>query len=195
MIKSVEDLGDIEVGVKVLEAVLGVSEQYIGRLVKDGVLIKSGRGSYPLVTCVRAYVDNLRDKQKTVTTLEDGSQKINAANELALLRQKQGTLVDIRIHTEAGKMVRTDEAMRIFGGVLSDAKSHFSSLPTRLATKLEGLDKREIFVELSDFVQDTLRRLSAPAKFVDAELLGHLIQVEQSTRAEIATMEQADDTE
>lgn len=193
MIKSVEELGDIEVSVKVLEAVLGVSEQYIGRLVKDGVLAKSGRGSYPLVTCVRAYVDNLRDKQKTVTTHEDGSQKVNAASELALLRQKQGVLIDIRIKTELGQLVRLAEAERIYTDVLSDAKTHFSSLPNRLSTKLEGMDKKDIHIELHEAVQETLRRLSAPARIVDVELLGHLAQVEAATESEIAAMEQTTD--
>ena len=137
--------------------------------------------------------DHLRDKQKTVTTHEDGSQKVNAASELALLRQKQGVLIDIRIKTELGQLVRLAEAERIYADVLSDAKTHFSSLPNRLSTKLEGMDKKDIHIELHEGVQETLRRLSAPARIVDVELLGHLAQVEAATESEIAAMEQTTD--
>lgn len=191
MLYSAEKLQDIEVGVKVLEAILGVSEQYIGRLVRDGILTKSGRGAYPLLTCVQAFLANLRDKQKTVSTNEDGSQKVNAAMELALLRQKQGTLIDIRIQTEAGMLVRTAEAERIFGEVLRDAKAHFSGLPNRMAAQLEGLDKKGIQVELHRYVNETLKRLSAPAHLVDQELLGLVTQIVNKTSDEIEQLEQS----
>ena len=190
MLYGAEQLADVEVGVKTLEAILGVSEQYIGRLVRDGVLVKSGRGAYPLMTCVQAFLANLRDKQKTVSTNADGSQKVNAATELALLRQKQGTLIDIRIQTEAGLLVRTAEAERIYGEVLRDAKMHFSALPNRMASLLEGLNKKDIQVELHRFVSETLKRLSAPANLVDHELLNHVNQIVQKTSDEIEQLEQ-----
>lgn len=193
MLKNVDDLAGIEVSVKALEAILGVSEQYIGRLVKDGVLVKSGRGAYPLTACIRAFVDNLRDKQKSVSTNEDGSQKINAAYELAVLRQKQGTLVDIRIQTELAQLVRTDEAERVFAEVISDAKTHFQSLPAKMATKLEGLPSKDIYIELHEFAHETLKRLSVPVQVVDQDLLDQVLRLELSTQAEIDALEQSDE--
>ncbi|AXF86656.1 hypothetical protein DTO96_102411 [Ephemeroptericola cinctiostellae] len=193
MLKSVEDLADIEVGVKVLEVVLGVSEQYIGRLVKDGVLPKSGRGAYPLTACIRAFVDNLRDKQKSASTNEDGSVKVNAAYELAVLRQKQGTLVDIRIQTELAQLVRTDEAERIFAEVIADAKTQFQALPVKMATKLEGLPANDIYIALHEYAHETLKRLSVPVQVIDQELLDQVLRLEQSTQAEIEELEQNDE--
>ena len=190
MLYDAEKLEGVEVSVKTLEAILGVSEQYIGRLVRDGILVKSGRGAYPLFSCVQAFLSNLRDKQKTVSTNADGTQKVNAATELALLRQKQGTLIDIRIQSEAGMLVRTAEAERIYGEVLRDAKMHFAALPNRLAAQLEGLDKKGIQIELHRYVTDTLKRLSAPAHLVDQDLLELVAAITQKTSDEIQELEQ-----
>ena len=61
------DLERITVDVGVMMDVLGVSEQFVGRLVKDGVVIKEGRGAYLLLPSVRRYIAQIKDRQRSVS--------------------------------------------------------------------------------------------------------------------------------
>lgn len=170
-------LDDLTVNIRDLEACLGVSEQYIGRLVSEGVLTKSGRGVYPLVTNIRAYVDNLRDKQKTVTAT-DGSTKLNAANELAKLRESQRELVDIKIKVQLGQLVRTDQAERVYGTAVSQCKSRLQSLPNKLASQLVGLNVGDVHSILTVSIDESLNLLDTHEPLVDADLLALIEQSE-----------------
>ena len=112
------DLERITVDVGVMMDVLGVSEQFVGRLVKDGVVIKEGRGAYLLLPSVRRYIAQIKDRQRSVSV--EGEERINAADELARLRQKQRELTEIKIDVERGKLVRLEDAQRVYGELVSD---------------------------------------------------------------------------
>ena len=66
------DLEQITVDVGVMTEVLGVSEQFVGRLVKDGVVIKEGRGAYLLLPSVRRYIAQIKDRNyKFIIYMDD----------------------------------------------------------------------------------------------------------------------------
>lgn len=176
------DLEQITVDVGVMTEVLGVSEQFVGRLVKDGVVIKEGRGAYLLLPSVRRYIAQIKDRQRSVSV--EGEERINAADELARLRQKQRELTEIKIDVERGKLVRLEDAQRVYGELVSDAKNTFMRLSQRVAPKLEGRAATEIFRLLNEEIYDALALLSEPSSLSDAGYINHIQSVVQTVEQE-----------
>ena len=191
------DLEQITVDVGVMTNVLGVSEQFVGRLVKDGVVIKEGRGAYLLLPSVRRYIAQIKDRQRSVSV--EGEERINAADELARLRQKQRELTEIKIDVERGKLVRLEDAQRVYGELVSDAKNTFLRLSQRVAPKLEGRSTAEIFRLLHEEIYDALALLSEPATLSDAGYINHIQSVVQAVEQESVDLslqdEDADDAQ
>lgn len=190
------DFDAVTVDIGVMTEVLGVSEQFVGRLVKDGVVVKQGRGAYLLLPSVRQYIAQLKDRQRSVSV--EGEERINAADELARLRQKQRELTEIKIDVERGKLVRLEDAQRVYGELVSDAKTTFLRLSQRVAPKLEGRPVAEIFRLLHEEIHDALALLSEPATLSDAGYINHIQSVVQAVEQENADLslqdEDADDT-
>lgn len=176
------DFDTVTVDIGVMTEVLGVSEQFVGRLVKDGVVVKQGRGAYLLLPSVRQYIAQLKDRQRSVSV--DGDERINAADELARLRQKQRELTEIKIDVERGKLVRLEDAQRVYGELVSDAKTTFLRLSQRVAPKLEGRPVAEIFRLLHEEIHDALALLSEPATLSDAGYINHIQSVVQAVEQE-----------
>ena len=185
------DLEQITVDVGVMTEVLGVSEQFVGRLVKDGVVIKEGRGAYLLLPSVRRYIAQIKDRQRSVSV--DGEERINAADELARLRQKQRELTEIKIDVERGKLVRLEDAQRVYGELVSDAKNTFLRLSQRVALKLEGRAAAEIFRLLHEEIHDALALLSEPSSLSDAGYINHIQSVVQMVEHENAELNLEDE--
>ena len=176
------DFDAVTVDIGVMTEVLGVSEQFVGRLVKDGVVVKQGRGAYLLLPSVRQYIAQLKDRQRSVSV--EGEERINAADELARLRQKQRELTEIKIDVERGKLVRLEDAQRVYGELVSDAKTTFLRLSQRVAPKLEGRPVAEIFRLLHEEIHDALALLSEPATLSDAGYINHIQSVVQAVEQE-----------
>lgn len=191
------DFDTVTVDIGVMTEVLGVSEQFVGRLVKDGVVVKQGRGAYLLLPSVRQYIAQLKDRQRSVSV--EGEERINAADELARLRQKQRELTEIKIDVERGKLVRLEDAQRVYGELVSDAKTTFLRLSQRVAPKLEGRPVAEIFRLLHEEIHDALALLSEPATLSDAGYINHIQSVVQAVEQESADLslqdEDADDAQ
>lgn len=185
------DLEQITVDVGVMTEVLGVSEQFVGRLVKDGVVVKEGRGAYLLLPSVRQYIAQIKDRQRSVSV--DGEERINAADELARLRQKQRELTEIKIDVERGKLVRLEDAQRVYGELVSDAKNTFLRLSQRVALKLEGRAAAEIFRLLHEEIHDALALLSEPSSLSDAGYINHIQSVVQMVEHENAELNLEDE--
>ena len=194
------DFDAVTVDIGVMTEVLGVSEQFVGRLVKDGVVVKQGRGAYLLLPSVRQYIVQLKDRQRSVSVNgEHGEERINAADELARLRQKQRELTEIKIDVERGKLVRLEDAQRVYGELVSDAKNTFLRLSQRVAPKLEGRSTAEIFRLLHEEIYDALALLSEPATLSDAGYINHIQSVVQAVEQESVDLslqdEDADDAQ
>lgn len=185
------DFDAVTVDIGVMTEVLGVSEQFVGRLVKDGVVVKQGRGAYLLLPSVRQYIAQLKDRQRSVSV--DGDERINAADELARLRQKQRELTEIKIDVERGKLVRLEDAQRVYGELVSDAKNTFLRLSQRVAPKLEGRPVAEIFRLLHEEIHDALALLSEPATLSDAGYINHIQSVVQAVEQENADLSLQDE--
>ncbi len=185
------DFDAVTVDIGVMTEVLGVSEQFVGRLVKDGVVVKQGRGAYLLLPSVRQYIAQLKDRQRSVSV--EGEERINAADELARLRQKQRELTEIKIDVERGKLVRLEDAQRVYGELVSDAKTTFLRLSQRVAPKLEGRPVAEIFRLLHEEIHDALALLSEPATLSDAGYINHIQSVVQAVEQENADLSLQDE--
>lgn len=185
------DFDAVTVDIGVMTEVLGVSEQFVGRLVKDGVVVKQGRGAYLLLPSVRQYIAQLKDRQRSVSM--EGEERINAADELARLRQKQRELTEIKIDVERGKLVRLEDAQRVYGELVSDAKTTFLRLSQRVAPKLEGRPVAEIFRLLHEEIHDALALLSEPATLSDAGYINHIQSVVQAVEQENADLSLQDE--
>ena len=185
------DFDAVTVDIGVMTEVLGVSEQFVGRLVKDGVVVKQGRGAYLLLPSVRQYIAQLKDRQRSVSV--EGEERINAADELARLRQKQRELTEIKIDVERGKLVRLEDAQRVYGELVSDAKTTFLRLSQRVAPKLEGRPVAEIFRLLHEEIHDALALLSEPATLSDAGYINHIQSVAQAVEQENADLSLQDE--
>lgn len=138
-----------------LGGLLGITEQRVGQLVKDG-LPKSGRGLFPVRACVQWYVGYWRDRALGRKGDEHRTRK--AAAEAKLLEAK------VMQHT--GDLVERAEVSAVWTAATARLAKSFETLPNNLAREFGWPPEtvRSMRLALDDFRRSFVRD---SAEFVD----------------------------
>lgn len=152
-------IGDVDADS--LSQVLGLTPARVRQLVDEGVFARSGRGAYPFLANVTAYVRYLRERlpgpRKNVA--EDGGE-INSARERALLARSQRLMIDLRRAERARRLVPVEEAAAVFGGLVELVRTKLLALPSRAAPLVAGRDKIHVMETLTGLVEESLTDLA-----------------------------------
>lgn len=146
----------------VLAKLFGVTDRYIQKLAKEGVIPKAERGKYDLARCVQAYVKYLQDrafgKDPSVAGLTDARGRLVAAKaerealELAVLK---------------GQLVQIDDVIPAIEQEYTRCRQRLLSIPTKAAPQVAHMTnpgqvaeylKQAISEALSELVSDTTLR-------------------------------------
>lgn len=161
----------IEVTEVELADMLGVSQRRVRQLAVDGVAVKTRAGRYDLKLSVQNYIRNIKDKDKTAN---QGIDKIKAAREAEglmtdRLKKKK---IELQVRKMENQLHEAEDVKMIWNTMIVAAKSRITSIPTKTAPKLVGLENiKEVESILSREVKEALNEIAEydVNKFVEAE--------------------------
>lgn len=146
------------VGLNELATWVGLTARRIVQLVEEGVMVKHGRGQYPLKQNILAYISHLQGlAQRTVGKSELSEEKLLTARIERRRReleyaQQEGSLITVESHKEA------------MAEALDLVRSNIRNLPGAIAPRLVGVDDaRDVQAILAPAVDDALRSIVTKA--------------------------------
>ena len=147
------------VGLNVLAEWMGLTTRRVLQMIEEGIVIKEGRGKYPLQANVTNYIEHLkRLAEGTGKRSELGHEKLLTARIERMRReleyaQQEGSLVTVESHRAA--MAEAFDLVR----------SNIRNLPGAIAPRLVGLDDaRDVQQILAPAVDDALRAIVTKAE-------------------------------
>ncbi|HUX58133.1 MAG TPA: hypothetical protein VMV77_14240 [Bacteroidales bacterium] len=144
-----------EIKVNQLAILFDVTERYIQRLAKDGVIIKTKRGFYDLAGSVRGYIKFLRDAAE--------GKSVDLEEQKKRLYRLRADKAQIEIDLAKAEVINVDEAMKAWGQVVMIVRSRILAIPKKTAPLMVGIKR---IAEAEDILKrvtnETLRELASP---------------------------------
>lgn len=173
-IQKFEANSGITVSTSTLAKIFGVTPRTIQHLTNDGVLEKSGRGSYILTKAVLAYVTYL--KSRTGATNDSKTVENEKLVEDMMLKRAKREKAELELKLYKGELHKADDVEKLYTGIILNAKAKLDSMPSKLAPKLINIDDVNYIFELIQNeilrVEDELAEYDVSA-FLDEEVIKH----------------------
>ena len=153
-----------EVSTSALGRLLGLTTRRVQQLEREAVLEKSGRGNWPLVKSVKAYIASLEARIPGPAT-KAGSVDIKREN--ARLLKARADREEIAAARETGAAVDAEQIRQAWTTLAAEVSSTLlNSVPPRAASRIVGLTgETEIKAVILDEMRLALRDLAeAPAE-------------------------------
>lgn len=162
----------LTIGHEELAALFGVARESIARMVREDGLPKTGYGKYPVVECLRWYIDRLKAK--------------NAGESTEITEERRKLIVAQRVGQELENAKMRGELLD--AGLVASAIQHMGAL---VSTQLEGLAPRVCQqlavlkdpIEIRRVLQDECRAIRRAASGAVSHFAGELVAGEDSGAA------------
>ena len=141
--KKEEETGDGIVNAETLGRLLMITDRHIQRLAKEGVFETKGRGKYPMVSCVHAYIRYLKEENKTQT-------KVAGDNRLRDARAKE---IEIRVAKQDRSLIDLSEAQDVVDKMAGTFLQSMVGLPARIT---RNVNERKRIENICDKVRKKL---------------------------------------
>jgi phage terminase Nu1 subunit (DNA packaging protein) len=142
---------------QVLAELFGMAVANISQLTTAGVIESSAPGRNNLLKCVYTYVKHLKGKA-------DGRMKGGTGefvDEKARLTKAQADMAEMEALEMSGEMVRRDEVVQEWQGILMDMKAKILSMPSKAATLVADEDSPAVCQQILDkMIREALQELS-----------------------------------
>ena len=138
-----------------IAALLGCTKAYIGRLVQEGVIPKTGPGCYGVEACIGAYVTHLRGRAEMAQANASTQLRDRLADAKALAQEQRNAIV-------AGSHVDIFHVAAAVSREYSLIRERILTIPGKLASALVGLPALEIEKRIRDEVFEALDELHDP---------------------------------
>ena len=148
-----------EVSTSALARLLGIGDRRVQQLEREGVLEKGGRGRWPLVRSVKAYIASLEARIPGPAT-KAGSVDIKREN--ARLLKARADREEVAAARELGAVVDAGDVERAWTTLATEVSSTLmNAVPGRAAARLVGLDdETAIKAVIADEMRLALRDLA-----------------------------------
>lgn len=144
---------------------LEITVRRVQQLAQEGVFPKSGRDSYPMVACVRAYVGYWRDRA-------EGRQATGLDAERKRERAAKAEMAELDLAERKGELIRAGVHREVLMDVFQEVRSSLLNLPVVVSPELVGLDsERAVVAILQPAVENCLSGLVAKADEVERRAL------------------------
>lgn len=132
--------------------ILGVTQQRVGQLIKEGVMVTNDSNKILLVQSLQSFYkkDLAEEKEKHVSYDEEKALHERAKREIAEL--KLGELKN--------DLHKTEDIVFLVGGMVTIFRRHLLALPSKLAVSLAGKSPEDINEELTKHINGALTELS-----------------------------------
>lgn len=125
------------VGAPTLSKVLMLTPRRIQQLTSDGVLIKEGRGKYPLIPNVQNYIKYWQDRAAGSDAAQDPN-NLSAQAEKARLVKFQANKAELEYHLLLGEIARSSDVIKCVSGYIADCVARLMSMPNKLGPIVFG---------------------------------------------------------
>ena len=161
--KTVDDMKDVTVSRTVLAEIFGVGTRMVAHLEAEGVVEKSGRGRYNLISSTKAYINSLKvanATQASASPMEVDGDVLDPKIEAAKHERVKRHIDEIKLRLIKGQVHKAKDVERVMIDIMERIKTKLTSLPSKLARKLEGKKRTEIQSILHREIDEALKELS-----------------------------------
>lgn len=143
MAKAKSTENDGIVNAETLGRLLMITDRHVQRLAKEGVFEAKGRGKYPMVPCIHAYIRHLKEENKTQT-------KVAGDNRLRDARARE---VEMRIAKSDRIIIELSEAQDIVDKMTGAFLQSIVGLPAMIT---RNINERKRIEKICDKVRTKL---------------------------------------
>ncbi len=153
---------DKNVSARVLGEFLGLTVARISQMVKDGVLVRDGRGRYPFLKSVKSYIDMLKG---------GGAKAADYNVERTRLTKAQADEKELQVKQLQGDLIPAEDVLEEWQKMLSSMRSKLLSIPSKTAhlviaaekyQEAERIIRERIYEALQEMSDDGLPANSKP---------------------------------
>ncbi len=149
-------IDDRPVSLEELAGVLGVNKRNLQNFVERGILVRVGRGRFPLGKSIRAYCDSLRETAANRDHFRVGT---GLAAERERIAREQADALEMKNAAMRGELLRAADVESQWADILRMVRSGFLALPSRVQQRLGHLTAHDLSI-LDREIRDTLEELS-----------------------------------
>jgi len=146
-----------------LARLLGCDRRSIGNYVAKGLIVKAGRGRYRLQASLQALFRFLTAK---TAGRKPSEVKLDANNELALLRESQRRLNEQKFAENEGRLLQVELLAPAWDRILVATRQRILAVPSQCRFALPHLSASDK-AKIDDIVRDALTELSETAPPAD----------------------------
>nr|WP_255720623.1 terminase small subunit [Acuticoccus kalidii] len=137
------------VSARVLANLFGVSPQTIQAYAARGVIVRQGRGSYPLAENVQRYTRHLRDAASGRGADEATSSLTDERTRLARERADEAALKNAKLRRE---MLPREEVLARWSTILRNVSARMRAVPSRVRAQRPHLTREDV-----DLIDEEIR--------------------------------------
>lgn len=169
-ITSMDELNEILVNSKTLEALFGVKDRTIRYLADNGIAKRDSHGKYLLMDSAKSYITTLKIGNAAIHT-DDSEEELNLTTERAIHEHTKRQITEIKLQLIKGQVHKSEDVETVMTDMFIKFREKMSAMPAKLARKLEGKDKSEIQKILRKEINSALNGLADynPADFYSDE--------------------------
>lgn len=143
-----------------LARAFGLTAMRVQQLATDGVVVRAGRGSYKLLQTIQnflAYQKNKPSNQYAGDSSEEG-QSYEAHR--ARLTKAKADIAELDAELKKGTAHDAEAVAAVWADMIGNARAKMLSLPTTLASQLEGMTIQERKEAIQHGVNEALKELA-----------------------------------
>lgn len=169
--KSMDELNDILVTSKVLEALFCVKDRTIRYLADNGIVKRDSHGKYLLMESAKSYIMALKVNNAGKIRTDDKEEELDLDTEKALHEHTKRQITEIKLQLIKGQVHKAEDVEAVMTDMFEQFRSKMTALPAKLARKLEGKGRTEIQRILQKEINNALAELADynPADFYSDE--------------------------
>jgi len=178
---SKSDTKSPTVDVGTLAKLFNVTEVWIQRLAKEGVIVKATHGKYELWPSIKGFIKHLQDRK---TNQWDGDEDDGYEEHRARLTKAKADIAEIEADLRKAQVHDAGAVMAVWADMISNAKAKLLSMPTTLAGRVHGEESLEAIRNLiEEAVTQALNELAEydPSLATDRYVQSHSGSVEAAT--------------
>ncbi|WP_276789923.1 hypothetical protein [Veillonella magna] len=143
---------------------LGITQQRVSQLIKDGIVVKDKNNKVLIIESLKNYYKF----QHTGTCGDDADEEsLDYMAEKAKHERTKREIAELKLAKMERNAYSAHTVELVLTEMLSNLRAQLLGLPTKLAPQLEGMTKETIYSRLTEEIEDKLSELSeySPALF------------------------------
>lgn len=150
------------VGGSTLAYLFDVSDSYISKMAERGIIPKSGRGEYPFIACLKAYIDYLNS--------DEPDEGVSYQTEKTRLKTAQADKIEFELAVARQEYIPAVEVAATWGKIMGEVKAAMINLPSKIGAHAVAVQTpEEGFNLVMNAIKPMLKELSETEVSVESD--------------------------